>query len=81
MLTFLNVLRPARMLPPVHVVYFRSGGAYILILMSLTARRWTSCNNLSPNPFVKVDPPESTMLPNRSLRRSRSVLLIALTTS
>jgi hypothetical protein len=62
-LTFLNVLRPARMLPPVHVVYMRSGGASILILMSFTASLCTSCNNLLPNPLVKVDPPESTMLP------------------
>lgn len=27
----LNVLRPARMDPPIHVLYFRSGGAKILI--------------------------------------------------
>ena len=25
--TFLKVLKPPRMLPPIHVVYFRSGGA------------------------------------------------------
>lgn len=37
--TFLKVLRPARILPPIHVLYFRSGGAKILILMSLTANR------------------------------------------
>jgi hypothetical protein len=57
------VLNPARMLPPVHVVYIRSGGANILILMSFTASRCTSCSNLLPNPFVKVEPPESTMFP------------------
>ena len=62
-LTFLNVLRPARMLPPVHVVYMRSGGANILILMSFTASRCTSWSNRLPNPFVNVEPPDSTMLP------------------
>lgn len=41
-LTFLKVLRPARILPPVHVVYILSGGANILILISLTANRCTS---------------------------------------
>jgi len=39
MLTFLKVLNPARMLPPIQVEYFLSGGAKILILMSFTASR------------------------------------------
>ncbi len=79
-LTFLNVLSPAKILPPIHVLYLRSGGAQILIRMSFTARRCTSCNNRSPNPFVSVEPPDSTMLPKRDLRRSMSVRLIASTT-
>ena len=79
-LTFLNVLKPARMLPPVHVVYLRSGGANILIRMSFTANLWTSCSSRSPNPFVSVDPPDSTMLPYSCLRRSISVRWIASTT-
>jgi hypothetical protein len=62
-LAFLKVLNPARMLPPVHVVYIRSGGANILILMSFTASRCTSWSSLLPKPFVNVDPPESTILP------------------
>ncbi len=78
--TFRNVLRPARILPPIHVLYFRSGGAKILIRMSLTASRCTSCNNLSPKPLHKVDPPDSTMLPNRDFRRSMSARLMASTT-
>lgn len=79
-LTFLNVLSPAKMLPPIQVLYFLSGGAKILILMSLTASLCTSCNNRSPNPFVNVLPPDSTMLPKRDFRRSRSVRLMASTT-
>lgn len=78
--TFLKVLSPARMLPPVHVVYIRSGGARILMRMSLTASRCTSCSSLLPKPFVNVDPPDSTMLPYSDLRRSMSVRWIASTT-
>lgn len=79
-LTFRKVLKPARMLPPIHVLYFLSGGAKIFIRISLTASRCTSCNNLSPNPFVRVPPPESTMLPKSDFRRSMSVRLMASTT-
>jgi hypothetical protein len=49
-LTFLNVLNPARIEPPIHVLYLRSGGANILIFISLTARRFTSERSRSPNP-------------------------------
>jgi hypothetical protein len=78
--TFLKVLNPARMLPPVQVVYLRSGGAKIFIRISLTANRCTSMSNRSPKPFVNVDPPERTMLPNRAFRKSRSVRWIESTT-
>ena len=36
-LTFLKVLSPAKILPPIHVEYFLSGGAKIFIRMSFTA--------------------------------------------
>lgn len=49
---FLNVLRPARILPPIQVEYLRSGGAEILIFVSLNASFFTSCNSLSPNPSI-----------------------------
>lgn len=62
-LTFLNVLNPARILPPIHVLYFLSGGAKILIRISFTAILCTSYKSRSPKPFVNVAPPESTMLP------------------
>lgn len=50
-LTFLNVLRPARMEPPIHVEYFLSGGAYIFILTSFSAIFLTSFSRRSPNPI------------------------------
>lgn len=78
--TFLNVLSPAKILPPIHVEYLRSGGAKILIRISLTASRCTSCSNLSPKPFVSVLPPDSTILPKSAFRRSMSVRFIASTT-
>lgn len=79
-LTFLNVLNPAKILPPIQVEYFLSGGAKILILISFTANLCTSCNSLSPKPLVKVLPPERTIFPNSDFRKSRSVRLIASTT-
>lgn len=61
------------MLPPIHVEYFLSGGAKIFIRMSLTASFCSSDSSRSPNPFVRVLPPESTMLPYSDFRRSMSV--------
>jgi len=52
--TFLKVLKPARIEPPIHVLYFRSGGANILIFMSLTASLRTSESSRSPNPIVRT---------------------------
>jgi hypothetical protein len=77
---FRNVLNPARIEPPIHVLYFRSGGAKILIFISLTASRRTSLRSRSPKPLVRVDPPDMTMLPNNDFLRSISVRLIASTT-
>lgn len=68
------------MLPPIHVLYFRSGGANILIRMSFTASRCTSWSNRSPNPLHSVEPPDRTMFPNSDFRRSMSVRLMASTT-
>lgn len=77
--TFLKVLNPAKILPPIQVLYFRSGGAKILIRISLTANFCNSCNNLSPKPFVNVAPPDKTIFPKRFFRKSISVRLIAST--
>lgn len=78
--TLRKVLNPARILPPIHVEYLRSGGAKILILISLTASFCSSVSRRSPKPLVSVLPPDSTMLLYRDLRRSRSVRLMASTT-
>lgn len=48
--------------PPIHVLYLRSGGAYILILRSFKASFLTSESNRSPKPLQSVDPPERTTL-------------------
>ena len=69
----LNVLKPAKILPPIHVVYLRSGGAVMRIFMSLTARVFSSLRRRSPKPFVSVLPPERMMLLKSEERRSRSV--------
>lgn len=78
--TFLNVLKPAKILPPIQVEYFLSGGAKIFIRMSLTANRCTSVKRRSPKPLVSVLPPDSTMFAYSAFRRSRSVLLMESTT-
>ena len=75
-LTFRNVLNPAKMLPPIHVLYLRSGGAKILMRVSLAASRCISCSSRSPKPLVSVAPPDSTMPPKSAARRSRSVRAI-----
>lgn len=51
--TFRNVLRPARIDPPIQVLYLRSGGAKILIFISLTASLRTSLSSRSPKPRHK----------------------------
>ena len=49
---FLNVDNPARILPPIQVEYFRSGGAEIRIFVSRKASFFTSCSSRSPNPVT-----------------------------
>lgn len=51
LLTFLNVLKPARIEPPIQVEYFRSGGAKILIFSSLIASFFVSFSSRSPKPW------------------------------
>lgn len=76
-LTFLKVLNPARIPPPIHVVYFLSAGAEIRIFMSSTASRLISRINRSGKFLHSVDPPDNTILRYSALRRSRSVRVIA----
>jgi len=49
--TFLKVLRPAKIDPPIQVEYFRSGGAYIFIFKSFSANFFTSFKRRSPKPI------------------------------
>lgn len=76
-LTFLNVFKPARMPPPIHVVYFRSEGALTLIFISSTASLLISRIKRSGKFLHSVEPPERTMLRYNDLRRSRSVRVMA----
>lgn len=76
-LTFLKVLNPARIPPPIHVVYFRSAGAEIRIFMSSTANLLISRINRSGKFLQSVEPPERTMLRYSDFRRSRSVRVMA----
>jgi len=76
-LTFLKVLNPARIPPPIHVVYFRSAGAEIRIFMSSTANLLISRINRSGKFLQSVEPPERTMLRYSDFRRSRSVRIMA----
>lgn len=76
-ITFRNVLSPARIPPPIQVVYFRSAGAEIRIFMSSTANRLISRINRSGKFLHSVDPPDRTMLRYNDFRRSRSVRMMA----
>jgi hypothetical protein len=75
--TFRNVLNPARIPPPIQVVYFRSAGADMRIFMSSTAKRLISRINRSGKFLHSVEPPERTILRYSDFRRSRSVRIIA----
>lgn len=57
-----NVESEARMDPPIHTEYLRSGGATILTLMEAGARAVTSLDIRSEIPGNMVVPPERTML-------------------
>jgi len=96
-LTFLKVLRPAKIEPPIHVEYLRSGGAYILILTSFKASFLTSFKRRSPKPTDvsqldtcmttwyeprhRVLPPLRTMFEKRLFLKSRSTRFIESTTT
>lgn len=62
--------------PPIQVLYLRSGGAYILILISFKANFLTSESRRSPKPLQSVDPPDSTTLEYSDFLRSRSARLM-----
>merc|ERR1712146_339266 len=68
----------ARMEPPIHTEYLRSGGAMILIFMVDGARAVSSFCMRSAMPGNMVVPPDSTTLPYRSLRMSTSHFMIEL---
>jgi hypothetical protein len=65
-LTFLKLLNPPKILPPIHVVHFLSGGARIRIFTPSFSPAATfffnSYSSLSPNLLVNVVPPLRTML-------------------
>jgi hypothetical protein len=71
-----NVLKEARIDPPIQTLYFLSGGATTLILMLLGARAVISLFILSAMPGNIVDPPLRTMLPYRSFLMSTSHFMI-----
>merc|ERR1719385_617858 len=75
-----EVDREARMEPPIHTEYLRSGGAMILILMVEGARAVISFCILSAMPGYIVVPPERTLLAKRSLRISMPHLMMELKT-
>jgi len=73
-----NVLRLARIEPPIQTEYFLSGGAIILIFMVGGASAVISFCIRSAIPGYMVVPPERTELAYRSLRISTSHFIIEL---
>lgn len=73
-----NVLRLARIEPPIQTEYFLSGGAITLIFMVGGASVVISFCIRSAIPGYMVVPPESTELAYRSLRMSTSHFMIEL---
>ena len=67
-----KVERDAKMEPPIHTEYLRSGGATTLIFMVEGARAVNSLVMRSAMPGNMVVPPDMTMLAYRSLRMSTS---------
>jgi len=73
-----KVDREAKMDPPIHTEYLRSGGAMILIFMVEGARAVISFCMRSAMPGNMVVPPDSTVLAYRSLRMSTSHFMMEL---
>merc|ERR1719491_2831135 len=71
-----NVESEARMDPPIHTEYLRSGGATILTLMEAGARAVISFDIRSEIPGNIVVPPERTMFAYRSFLISISHFII-----
>ena len=67
-----KVEREARMEPPSHTEYLRSGGAKTLILLLVGARVCISYHMRSAIPSNNVEPPLRMILAKRSLRTSES---------
>ena len=67
-----KVEREAKIEPPSHTEYLRSGGAKTLILLLVGARVCISCHMRSAIPSNNVEPPLKIMLAKRSLRTSES---------
>ncbi|RNA22473.1 dynein heavy chain axonemal [Brachionus plicatilis] len=68
----------ARIEPPIHTEYLRSGGAIILIFIELGARAVISFCMRSAMPGYMVVPPDRTVLAYRSFRMSMSHFIIEL---
>jgi hypothetical protein len=75
---FWNVLSDARIEPPIHTEYLRSGGATILTFMLAGESAVSSFCIRSPIPGNMVVPPERTTFPYKSRRTSRSHLKMEL---
>lgn len=73
-----KVLREAKMDPPIHTLYFLSGGATTLIFMLLGASAVISLLILSAMPGNMVDPPLSTIFPYKSFLISTSHFIMEL---
>jgi len=73
-----KVEREARMDPPIHTEYLRSGGAIILIFMVGGARAEISFCILSAIPGYMVLPPDNTVLAYKSFLMSTSHFMMEL---
>eukprot|EP00961_Rhodomonas_salina_P064885 873064-Rhodomonas_salina.2 len=72
-----QVLREAKVEPPIQTEHLRSGGALILTLALVGARAAISLLNLSATPTNTVVPPESTLFWGQPSRVPFRVLLCA----
>merc|ERR1712034_89886 len=73
---FWNVLNDDNIEPPIHTLYFLSGGAITLIFILWGANFLSSSVNLSPIPSYIVLPPDKTILFYKSLLISISLFII-----